>query len=329
MARCGTPFVEGCDTPRSSYYINPLSTTTLSPSSSRLAQRIYHIGLAATWLAVAGAFLFWGLDYYVLPLAERPYAAGHDLFKPTGLVGNRLAVVGTLMLTFGVASYSTRKRWGRLQTFGKLRHWLSFHIFLCTLGPFLITLHTSFKVGGIVSIAFWSMVLVVASGLVGRYVYVRIPKTLNGRFRSMQEIETRQAELLAELSETGALAGDDLAEIKSPHHRRRAASSTPSPSPPASTGRADGRRAGSTACSARAASMSRRGTGSWTRRASTGGSRSSACCSTRSAGSSATGTPSTSRSPSSCSSSSPCTSASPWPSATRGRRVAERLRPLP
>ncbi len=203
--------------PRSSYYINPLSTTTLSPSSSRLAQRIYQIGLAATWLAVAGAFLFWGLDYYVLPLAERPYAAGHELFKPTGLVGNRLAIVGTLMLTFGVVSYSTRKRWGRLQTFGKLRHWLSFHIFLCTLGPFLITLHTSFKVGGLVSIAFWSMVLVVASGLVGRYVYVRIPKTLNGRFRSMQEIETRQAELLAELSETGALADDDLAEIKSPH----------------------------------------------------------------------------------------------------------------
>ncbi|MEP0548954.1 MAG: hypothetical protein ABJF88_18615 [Rhodothermales bacterium] len=191
-----------------------MSTTTLSPPSSRLAQRIYQIGLATTWLVVAGAFLFWGLDYYVLPLAERPYADGHDLFKPTGLVGNRLAIAGTLMLTFGVASYSTRKRWERLQTWGKLRHWLSFHIFLCTLGPFLITLHTSFKVGGLVSIAFWSMVLVVASGLVGRYVYVRIPKTLNGRFRSMQEIEARQNELLAELAATGALAEDDLANLR-------------------------------------------------------------------------------------------------------------------
>ena len=191
-----------------------MSTTTLSPSSSRLAQRIYQIGLATTWLVVAGVFLFWGLDYYILPLAERPYADGHDLFKPTGLVGNRLAIAGTLMLTFGVASYSTRKRWKRLQTWGKLRHWLSFHIFLCTLGPFLITLHTSFKVGGLVSIAFWSMVLVVASGLVGRYVYVRIPKTLNGRFRSMQEIEARQAELLAELAATGALADDDLTSLR-------------------------------------------------------------------------------------------------------------------
>lgn len=186
-----------------------LSAPSRSTKSAELAQRIYHVGLAVTWLAVAGTFLFWGLDYYLLPLGERPYVDAHDLFKPTGLVGNRLAIAGTLMLTFGVASYSTRKRWGRLQTWGKLRHWLSFHIFLCTLGPFLILLHTSFKVGGIVSIAFWSMVFVVASGLVGRYVYVRIPKTLNGRFRSMQEIAARQQELLAELREAGVLTDLD------------------------------------------------------------------------------------------------------------------------
>ena len=199
----------------------PPSSPRTSPS--RVAQRIYHAGLAATWLAVAAAFLFWGLDYYVLPLAERPYADGHDLFKPTGLVGNRLAIAGTAMLTFGVASYSTRKRWGRLRAWGKLRHWLSFHIWLCTLGPFLILLHTSFKVGGLVSIAFWAMVLVVASGLVGRYVYVRIPKTLNGRFRSMQEIEARQAELFAELREAGALAPDEVeAQRGAPQAKPRA-----------------------------------------------------------------------------------------------------------
>ena len=187
-----------------------LSPPATTAPRSRVAERIYHVGLAVTWLAVAATMLFWGLDYYLLPLAERPYADDYELFKPTGLVGNRLAIVGTFMLTFGVAMYSTRKRWGRLQKLGKLRNWLSFHIWLCTLGPFLILLHTSFKVGGIVSIAFWSMVFVVASGLLGRYVYVRIPKTLNGRFHSMREIEQRQADLLAELRETGALSEADL-----------------------------------------------------------------------------------------------------------------------
>jgi hypothetical protein len=161
--------------------------------------RVYHAALAVTWVAIAGFFLYWGLDYYLTPVIERPYDPGHDLFKPTGLVGNRLAVAGTAMLVVGVGGYMLRKRWGRLQNVGRLRHWLSAHIWLCTLGPFLITLHTSFKVGGLVSIAFWSMVLVVASGVVGRFVYVRIPKGMHGRTRTMRELEEEQRELAAEL----------------------------------------------------------------------------------------------------------------------------------
>ncbi|MDX1439290.1 MAG: hypothetical protein R3284_05245 [Rubricoccaceae bacterium] len=169
----------------------------VSPGRKRTG--VYHISLAVVWVLVAGFFLAWGFDYYVLPLHERPYSPDHDLFKPTGIVGNRLGIAGTLMIAFGVFSYMLRKRWKRIQGWGKLRNWLSFHIFLCTLGPFLILLHTSFKVGGIVSIAFWSMVLVVSSGLVGRYVYVRIPKTLNGQFRSLREIEEQQEALLGEI----------------------------------------------------------------------------------------------------------------------------------
>lgn len=154
-------------------------------------------------MTVAGFFLAWGFEYYLQPLHERAYNPDHALFKPTGLVGNRLGVFGTGMIAFGVSSYMLRKRWKRMQGWGKLRHWLSFHIFLCTLGPFLVLLHTSFKVGGLVSIAFWSMVLVVASGVIGRYVYVRIPKSLNGQFRSMQDIEAEQEALLAELQDGG------------------------------------------------------------------------------------------------------------------------------
>ncbi len=183
--------------------------------------RVYHAALAVSWVAIAGFFLFWGLDYYAMPLQERAYSADHELFKPTGLVGNRLAIAGTAMLAIGVGGYMTRKRWGRLQHAGKLRHWLSAHIWLCTLGPFLITLHTSFKVGGLVSIAFWSMLLVVASGVVGRFVYVRIPQNLNGRARSMRELEEEQRTLATEIESAspglsdGALA-PFLAETPAP-----------------------------------------------------------------------------------------------------------------
>jgi hypothetical protein len=175
---------------------------------------VYHAVLGLIWIGVAGYLLLWGLDYYALPLHERPYSPEHDLFKPTGRVGNPLGVIGTAMIAFGVSSYMLRKRWKRLHGLGKLRHWLSFHIFLCTLGPFMVMLHTSFKVGGLVSIAFWSMVLVVLSGVVGRYVYVRIPKSLNGQFYSMREIEASQEALVGELTTSLPEESAALAEMQ-------------------------------------------------------------------------------------------------------------------
>ena len=131
---------------------------------------------AAAWLAVAIVPLVAGLSNYALPLTERPFSELHDVFKPAGSAGHLLGVIGTLMMVVGVTSYSVRKRVRALSRLGSLRSWLSFHIFLCTLGPFLILLHTSFRFGGIVSIAFWSMTAIVASGVFGRYLYVRLPK---------------------------------------------------------------------------------------------------------------------------------------------------------
>lgn len=166
--------------------------------------------LAAVWIATAGTLLYAGLDYYLLPLPERAYAEGRDVFAPTGVVGWTLGVAGTLFMLVGVTAYAVRKRWLRLSGWGRLRSWLRFHIFLCTLGPFLILLHSSFKVGGLISIAFWSMVLVVASGVFGRYVYARIPKTIHGQFRSLQSIRERRAELAARMREAGITLPDTV-----------------------------------------------------------------------------------------------------------------------
>jgi hypothetical protein len=53
------------------------------------------------------------------------------------------------------------------------------------------------------------MVLVVASGVVGRYVYARIPKTMNGHFHTMQEIEAEQRALAADLAASAGTANID------------------------------------------------------------------------------------------------------------------------
>ncbi len=109
------------------------------------------------------------------------------------------------MMLVGVVSYMVRKRWTFLHRFGKLRSWLTFHIFLCTLGPFLVLLHTTFKFGNIASISFWSMAIVVGSGVFGRYVYVRIPKTVNGQFLTRQVIRQAQDNLIQRLCKMTSL----------------------------------------------------------------------------------------------------------------------------
>ncbi|MDH3459127.1 MAG: hypothetical protein OER90_19980 [Gemmatimonadota bacterium] len=192
------------------------------PSSGRtiFGRHPAHALLALVWLVVAAATLLWGIDYYVIPLPDRPYSALHETLKPSGLIGLGYGIVGALMVFIGVSTYSLRKRIRFLARVGKLRNWLTFHIFLCTLGPYLVLLHTSFKFGGIVSIGFWAMMTIALSGLFGRYVYVRIPKAINGHFLSLQAIEQEQRQLLATIALRSGLAQTDVTEIERVARRR-------------------------------------------------------------------------------------------------------------
>lgn len=166
--------------------------------------------LAVIWIGVAGSALLAGLDYYLLPLQDRAFSPVAELWAPTGSWGHGMGIVGSAMIVVGVLGYAARKRFAFLGGAGQLRRWLSVHIFLCTLGPFLVLLHTTFKFGGIVSIAFWSMAIVVVSGLFGRYVYAHIPKSVNGRFLGLRQVQERASELAAEMAARTGLPREQI-----------------------------------------------------------------------------------------------------------------------
>lgn len=136
-----------------------------------------------------------GWAYYTTPLAVRGYAPSHALLRPSGPVGQSLGIVGAVMILMPFA-YMLRKRI-RGSSMGSPRLWLEVHLFCGIVGPVLVTFHTSFKFNGIVSAAYWSMVLVMTSGFVGRYLYVRIPRSLRGVELTRAELDAR-AEALHE-----------------------------------------------------------------------------------------------------------------------------------
>ncbi len=189
--------------------------------------KVTHSLLTVVWLAAAGFSLYGGITYYALPLQDRAYSDLHEWYKPSGLVGHGLGILGSLMMIVGVAMYSVRKRVRRFEQSGGLGSWLTAHIFMCTLGPYFVLLHTAFRFGGIISIAFWSMVAVVLSGIFGRYIYVRIPKSANGQFLSEKALQVRQKHLLQsimayhDLNDTGvhsllATLDPEVAKAKKP-----------------------------------------------------------------------------------------------------------------
>lgn len=153
------------------------------------AHAVYTFLLVGSFLAVTAVIGLRGCSYYFTPLDERPFHQQYDTLKPTGIEGHGHGIVGTALLIVGVGMYSARKRMRTFAHRGKISNWLEFHIFLCLLGPMLIVYHSTFKLGGLVAVSFWSMIAVVASGVVGRYLYVQIPKGIRGNELSVTELE--------------------------------------------------------------------------------------------------------------------------------------------
>ncbi len=141
-----------------------------------------------------------GYDYYTTPLEERFFNPNNEMLKPSGVIGHGIGILGSLMMIFGVALYMLRKRVKVFFRMGYLKHWLEFHIFLCTVGPILVLYHTAFKFGGIVAISFWSMVAVVLSGVVGRFIYVQIPRTIQGNELDIKQISEMSSDISLRLS---------------------------------------------------------------------------------------------------------------------------------
>ncbi len=160
-------------------------------------------GVFLTLLYVAGAALVLatlaqGLDFYRTPLLERAHHQGYWEWKAGGSVGHKLGVAGSSMMVL-MLLYSVRKRVGALRRLGPLSRWLDVHIFLGVVGPLLVVLHSSFKVQGLVALSFWSMVVVASSGVLGRYLYLQIPRTRAGEEQTFLELEAEDRELSEQL----------------------------------------------------------------------------------------------------------------------------------
>ena len=162
---------------------------------SKAGYKIF-IGILVTIVVLTFvAILYYGFSYYRISIEERYFHPLNNILKPSGILGHGMGIIGSLLIIIGVFGYMARKRYRFLSRMGLLKHWLEFHIFLCTLGPILILFHTALKFGGLVAISFWSMVAVFLSGVVGRFIYLQIPRSIEGRELSLNEVREMKTDV--------------------------------------------------------------------------------------------------------------------------------------
>ena len=166
---------------------------------------------AASLCAVAYMFVL-GSSFYLTPLRERAHHEGYWTFKAGGHLGHAFGIVGSTMMVL-MLLYSVRKRVPLLRRAGALSRWLDVHIYLGVFGPLLVILHSSFKVQGLVALSFWSMIVVATSGVLGRYLYLQIPRTRAGEELALVDIERQDRELTEELRARFGLTDAQLREL--------------------------------------------------------------------------------------------------------------------
>ena len=177
-----------------------------------------HATMAAGWLLLVIA----GWAYYHIAPDARLQHPLHAKLKPNGTVGLAYAYLGTALLV-GIFAYSLRKRWRVLRHLGVLRNWLAVHIACGILGPAFVTLHSGFKVHGLIAVGYWAMICVMASGFVGFYIYRQLPHVIAGHATEAELLRVEIDALDKELVERFGLGPADLERLRRSSGADRAA----------------------------------------------------------------------------------------------------------
>ncbi len=96
-------------------------------------------------------------------------------YRPGCELAVNLGYVGTALMITGMA-YVWRRRMPFMRNVGSLRDWFDWHVLSGVLGPSFILLHSVAKLDNWVSLAFWSMIVTLLSGLLGRYLTTQLPQ---------------------------------------------------------------------------------------------------------------------------------------------------------
>jgi hypothetical protein len=154
-----------------------VTSSVAKPNEAAAArdQRSWITVLASTTVAILVAFAIGRSGWYT---------PGDNVGYYVGLAG------GVMMLLLLI--YPLRKHVAALRTWGPVKYWFAGHMVLGIAGPVLVLAHSTFHMRSTnAAVALICMLIVAASGIVGRFLYVKVHRGLYGEKLNLKELQAK------------------------------------------------------------------------------------------------------------------------------------------
>lgn len=136
--------------------------------------------LTLALVAITVAMILRGSGFYGLSLEDRVEHPDFRVLRPTGRLGSSYGWMAAMLVVLNL-SYLVRRRFGGL---GSMRVWLDLHVFTGLTATSLVAFHSAFQLRTpIATVSAASLVLVVLTGLIGRFLYALAPTSGRERLR--------------------------------------------------------------------------------------------------------------------------------------------------
>ncbi|MEN8254182.1 MAG: hypothetical protein ABFR33_01820 [Verrucomicrobiota bacterium] len=179
----------------------------LSRQKAMLVLRSWVLSIVGIASFIAFAFFLarhW--DYYGLARPQRPLHAVHDALRSSGRVGLWTGIVATGLFVLNLG-YLVRKRLVRIAFLGPLRMWMDLHVLTGFIGMGIVVFHSSFAPSSALGmLAIGALATTVATGIVGRTIYVQVPRSLEGRELELGQVQAELNTCRLQLEQAGVQA---------------------------------------------------------------------------------------------------------------------------
>lgn len=158
-------------------------------------------------LAVFAGFILFNWDYYGLPRAQRPLHEGHHLLRSSGRAGLWMGIGAATLFVLNLG-YLVRKRLIRISWLGPLRGWMNLHVVTGIIGAGGVAVHMAMAPSSAMGmLALGALCITVVTGIIGRTIYIRVPRSAEGRELEFQQVQEGLARYRQELEAHGVDIG--------------------------------------------------------------------------------------------------------------------------